>query len=125
LAELLVADPNTAKIAEKLEIPLEHYVAMVVYYMLNPNEQPELHVVSDEDLLRVGGQRPPTADEINQFLEQAAAVAEASEGSAFVDVPKPRVSMPELPQVQVKTPPDPKLQDDLQKTLRSNRGGKT
>jgi hypothetical protein len=125
IVEKLLDDPNTPKIAEKLEMKLEDYVALVVHYVMNPNEQPMLNIVKDEDLAK-NGLKPISAGEMNAYMRESVAVAEAAVGSGFSEAKKAPVSMASLPQLQVdpaKQSPD--LKADLEKALRRGRGGKS
>lgn len=125
IVEKLLDDPNTPKIAEKLEMKLEDYVALVVHYVMNPNEQPMLNIVKDEDLAKQG-LKPISSDEINTYMEQSLAVAEAAVGSGFSEAKKAPVSMGSLPQVQVDaSKTSPELKAELEKAMRRGRGGKT
>ncbi len=45
-AELL-NDPHTIHIAEKLHMSLEDYVEQVLYYVKNPDKQPEFHILPE------------------------------------------------------------------------------
>ena len=125
IVEKLLDDPNTPKIAEKLEMKLEDYVALVVHYVMNPNEQPMLNIVKDEDLAKQG-LKPISSEEINTYMEQSLAVAEAAVGSGFSAAKKAPVSMGSLPQVQVDaSKTSPELKAELEKAVRRGRGGKT
>lgn len=125
IVEKLLDDPNTPKIAEKLEMKLEDYVALVVHYVMNPNEQPMLNIVKDEDLAKQG-LKPISSDEINTYMEQSLAVAEAAVGSGFSEAKKVPVSMGSLPQVQVDaSQTSPELKAEIEKAMRRGRGGKT
>ncbi len=124
LAQRLLEDPNTAKIAEKLKMPLQEYLALVVHYTLNPNEQPMLNIVKDEDLIK-HGHTPPTADAINAYMEETVAVAEAATGSGFTDAKKVPVSMSNLEPVGFDASTvDPALAEELKKAVLKGRGGK-
>ncbi|MBX5484974.1 MAG: hypothetical protein IRZ16_24415, partial [Myxococcaceae bacterium] len=58
LAERILRDPNTAKIAEKLSVPLEEYVQMVMTFYLDPKQEPEFVTISDENLKKMGAPPP-------------------------------------------------------------------
>jgi hypothetical protein len=122
---LVLSDPNTAKIAEKLGVPLEDYVREVVHFVLNPKADASLYVVEDDDL-RTAGFEPPDADAIGRFITEAAAVSSAADATEWTD---PRGKKPVdldgprgAPEVPDKT--DPKLKKDLDRALRAKRGGK-
>lgn len=121
--KVLLEDPNTPKLAEKLEMSLEDYVSLVVHYVMNPSEQPMLNLVKDEDLAKAG--LPPVSNEaMNDYLEQAVALAEATETTGFAEAKKEKVSMSGGAQQAVDPAmTDPKLKADLEKALRKNRKG--
>jgi len=88
----VMSDPNTAKIAKELDIPLEQYVAQVCYYVLHPEADPDMVLVEDEDLIKMGHQ-PPKQSEMLAYIKEAVAVAEASGSTGFEDTKKKKVSL--------------------------------
>lgn len=65
-AELL-KDPETKRIAEAVSMKLEDYVELVLKYAQDKDKEPELAVVSDEDL-RKNGFNPLSAEEAADIL---------------------------------------------------------
>ncbi|MCP3104148.1 hypothetical protein LZ198_35290 [Myxococcus sp. K15C18031901] len=60
-AELL-KDPDTKKIADAVQLKLEEYVELVLKYAQDKDLEPQLTIVSDEDL-RKNGVTPVTVDD--------------------------------------------------------------
>jgi hypothetical protein len=120
----VLSDPNTAKIAENLGVPLEEYVNQVIHFVLNPNAEPSLYVVEDEDL-RAMGYPPPDADAMGQYIIEAATIAQTANPSRteFTEARKP-------PPVQLETPTaaakpeqeDSALKAELEKARRAGHG---
>ena len=121
-----LADPNTAKIADQLGVPLEDYVQQVVHFVLNPDAEPQLYVASDADL-RKAGFEPPDGNAVGRYLVEAATVADAAGATAYAGGPKKKlVTMSDasaLPTVG-KEHTDAKLKAELDRQLRGKRGGK-
>ncbi len=116
----VLADPNTAQIAEKLGVSLDEYVNQVVFFVLNPNAEPSLYVVEDEDL-RSMGEKPSTEDEVGQYLMEAIAIAKAANTSTteYSEAKKKLVEMPDTPAPSADTKEkDPTLADDVNKSRR-------
>ncbi len=65
-AELL-KDPETKRIAEAVSMKLEDYVELVLKYAQDKDKEPELAVVSDEEL-RKNGFNPLSAEEAADIL---------------------------------------------------------
>jgi len=65
-AELL-KDADTKRIAKAVGMELEAYVELVLQYAQDKDKEPELHVVSDEEL-RANGFNPVTAEEAANML---------------------------------------------------------
>ncbi len=61
----LLSDPYTSNIAKTIGVPLKEYVEKVLYYAQNPDAQPELQLISDEDAKRQG---LATVDEVKQWF---------------------------------------------------------
>ncbi|WP_257459622.1 hypothetical protein [Archangium lipolyticum] len=119
----LLADPNTPKLAEQLGVPLEKYVQQVVHFVQNPQEEPQLLVVEDEDL-RAMGHEPPEIESLDHLLDEAVAVADLMERTDFTPAKKPLVSLTGLPETPVATPSAPARTDtssDLDAQLRRGR----
>jgi hypothetical protein len=60
LREKILADPNVARLAQVLGVPLDEYVNQIGYYINNPGVQPALAMASDEDLRNKLGVEPPS-----------------------------------------------------------------
>jgi hypothetical protein len=93
----VLSDPNTEQIAKRLGVPLEDYVNQVVHFVLNPNEDPNVYLVEDEDLRQMGYE-PPDPEEMGRFVmnaaTEAAAVADATGAKTeFVDAKKEPVKL--------------------------------
>ncbi|MBI3184209.1 MAG: hypothetical protein HYZ28_18915 [Myxococcales bacterium] len=114
-------DPNTAKIAKELQIPVEEYVEMVLHYALNPNEEPELVMVKDEDL-RAHGYKPPRMEDIVDYLKESAEISGVHERTDFKAAAKKKPPMPPAPELEQ---PEEAKKDrpELKKELRARRGG--
>lgn len=65
------ADPETAQIAKNLGVPFDDYVELVLEFAMNPKLQPQLHVVSDEELKALDPSYM-TLGEMRTFLEDVA-----------------------------------------------------
>ncbi|OJH41578.1 hypothetical protein [Cystobacter ferrugineus] len=63
----LLADPDTRRIARDVGMELEDYVEMVLHYLRNPEQEPQVYVAPDEEL-RAAGYDPPSSEEVGQFL---------------------------------------------------------
>jgi hypothetical protein len=118
LRKKILADPNTAKIAENLGVPLEDYVNQVLHFALHPDEEPNVYVVEDA-ALRQMGYEPPDAEAMGQYIVEAATLAEASSPqSGFVDEAKKKPV--QLQASQGSAAPekeDPQLKADLDKRI--------
>lgn len=119
----VLEDPNTAKIAKRLGVPLQAYVDQVVHFVMNPKAEPSLYVVEDRDLAALG-MPAPREDEMGRYLLEAAQVADAAGATGFSDPKKKLVTLADLPAVQAGGKPDPKLQAQLEKQRRVGRGRK-
>lgn len=92
LRKKILDDPNTARIAEELGVPLEEYVEQVLFYAMNPQAEPQLYVVEDADL-RAMGVEPPDPDAMGKYLIEAVTLAEAHEKTEFIDSKKQLVQL--------------------------------
>ncbi len=125
LTKQVLADPNTARIAEKLGIPLEEYVQQVVYFATHPKAEPNLLVVRDADL-RAMGRPPPDENEMGRYLIEAVKMGEATSKTEYSDPEKRLVTMSDLPAGKPDTrKANPRLKAELDRQLRGKRGGKT
>lgn len=116
LRKKLLSDPNTAQIAKNLGVPLEAYVNQVLHFVLHPNEEPNLYVVEDEALRKMGYE-PPDADAMGQYIVEAATVAQAAgPRTEFVEEKKkPLVAMPDARAGEAPRKDDPQLKAELDK----------
>lgn len=80
-AELL-ADPDTQAIAQAVRMKLEDYVDLVLDYLQNPDKEPVVNVVPD-DQLRAAGYDAPSAEEVANFFISAAKGDLGIAGSQF------------------------------------------
>ena len=67
----LLDDPSTREIAKAFKIPVEKYIEMVLKYAQNPDLEPELTIL-DEDEIQTHGEVLPTENEVVAWLEQVA-----------------------------------------------------
>jgi hypothetical protein len=125
-AELL-KDPETKKIAEAVSMELEEYVELVLQYAQDPDKEPELAVVSDEELME-NGFTPLSSEEAADILIQGMkgqlpGSAPDFEESNFTQdkaaAGKPALSAPQG--ASPNGPQDPAAQKALQEQLK--RGG--
>lgn len=120
----VLADPNTAQIAEKLGVPLEEYVEGVVHFAMNPQELPEYVGVTDEVLKEKFGLPPTPKDaEIIAIFDREVEFATVAEKTDYRDPKQKLVDLPEAPSAETRTE-DAKLKEDLQKQLLGKKGGK-
>jgi hypothetical protein len=120
----VLADPNTAQIAQKLGVPLEEYVEGVVHFAMNPQELPEYVGVTDEVLKEKFGLPPTPKDaEIIAIFDREVEYATVAEKTDYRDAKQKLVDLPEAPSAETRTE-DAKLKEDLQKQLLGKKGGK-
>ena len=122
LRKRILSDPNTAQIAKNLGVPLETYVNQVLHFVLNPNEEPNVYIVEDEALRKMGYQ-PPDAEAMGRYIVEAATVAQAaSPQTGFEDEKKKQlVAMPDARAGATPQAEDPQLKAELDKR-RPGRG---
>lgn len=82
LRATLLADPNTAKLAAALKMELDDYVKLVVHFATTGAE-PQLMVVTDAELERLG-HRPPDVKQMGAFLTEAVAVKMTHESTSWL-----------------------------------------
>jgi hypothetical protein len=117
LRKKILGDPNTAKIAENLGVPLEDYVNQVLHFALHPNEEPQLYVVEDA-ALRQMGYEPPDAEAMGQYIVEAATLAEASAPqTGFDEAKKPPVQLQSAQGSAAPQKDDAQLKADLDKRI--------
>lgn len=116
----LLADPNTAKIAEALGVGLDEYVQLILNYVEDPNLDPPIYIANDAELKSLGAVAPSTA-EMKKFIESSMAVLDAAQGSGYQGKTKPLVAMPTEESVAkpLKAKEDAALKDALKQQLRN------
>lgn len=118
----ILADPNVAKMAESLQVPLDEFVNQVGYYLNNPGVEPAFLVVSDENLKKMGVE-PPTEEAIEANVRQSVAAIQAAEGpSGFTAHKKNTVEMPNSGGETVSAKSDPDLEDTVKKARFPSKG---
>jgi hypothetical protein len=75
----LLADPNTKDLAEAVGLSLEVYIKQVIHFALNPNDEPMLLTIPDDDLASMGIV-PLADDDMKQLLDEA--LSDADDGDA-------------------------------------------
>lgn len=119
----LLADPHVAAMAETLDVPLEDYIAQVLHFVKNPDAEPEIVILSEEELRQNNLPPAPTGQEVGRVLLEAVAVVEASNpASKYADKKAAPVSLGKtnIETQQVETT-DEGLKAELMKQLRVNR----
>jgi hypothetical protein len=112
----VLADPNTAKIAEKLGVPLEEYVEGVVHFAMNPEQLPEYVVASDADLKEKFGLDPaPNDQQIIKIFEENLKFATLNDTTDFKQAEKAQVALDASGKPT--TAEDPLLKEELKKKL--------
>ncbi len=112
----VLADPNTAKIAEKLGVPLEEYVEGVVHFAMNPDQLPEYVVASDADIKEKFGLDPaPNDQQIIKIFEENLKVATITDTTDFQEAARPQVALNAAGAAT--TAEDPTLKEELKKKL--------
>jgi hypothetical protein len=120
----VLADPNTAQIAEKLGVPLEQYVERVVYFAMNPQALPEYLVVSDEVLAEKFGLGPTLkTPEILAIFEREVEYATVAQKTDYRTPKEKLVDLSQAPAAET-TIEDTQLKEDLKKQLLGKKGGK-
>jgi len=122
----ILADPNVAKIAAELNVPLEDYVNQIGYYINNPDAVPALAIAKDEDIKKHFGVDPPTFAQIEANLKASNDAFMAGQApSGFTAHKKNTVEIPTSggSQVEVDTEKtDPKLLDAVKKGRFPSKG---
>lgn len=112
----ILADPNVAKIAAELEVPLEEFVNQIGYYMNNPGVEPAFLVVPDDKLKSELGVTAPTQEQLEANVRatvEAMKVGQAPSG--FDKAKKNPMALPNDGGEQVKAEADPDLEDTIKK----------
>lgn len=122
----ILADPNVAKIAAELGVPLDDYVNQIGYFINNPGVQPALAIASDEDLKKHLGVDAPTFEQIEANLKASNDAFMAGQApSGFTAHKKATVELPSQggKAVDVDTEKtDPKLLDAVKKGRFPSKG---
>lgn len=120
----VLADPNTAKIAEKLGVPLEEYVEGVVHFAMNPEELPEYVVVTDETLQEKFGLGPtPKVAEILRTFDEQVKYATLLDQTDYTAPTAGPVAIPGPTAQPSPDAGDATLAEELRKELRTKKGG--
>ena len=120
----LVADPNTAGIAEHVGMSLDDYVKQVMSFIENPALEPELYIVQDKDL-RAQGYEPPDGKAMISYLKEVKELLDVTEVSKFTDKKPKKVELDAKVEQLDEEYSSPGLKTLLEKELRGKRGGKT
>lgn len=111
----ILSDPNVAKIAAELEMPLDEYVNTIGYYMNNPGVEPAFLVVSDENLKKMGV-TAPTNEQLEANVRASVEAIKAGQAPSGYDAPrKATVELPSTGGETVKAKPDADLEDAVRK----------
>ena len=68
----LLADATTAEIAEGLGVPIEEYVDQVLKFAMNPELEPELELIDEEELYNIGDDPIDDIDRLEETLTELA-----------------------------------------------------
>jgi hypothetical protein len=125
----LMENTETIGIAKELGIPLEDYVAQVMHFIVNPDAEPQMLVVDDDDL-KANGFEVPQAEDILKFAEdQVKVLEEAGEITGYNKAKKKKIDLgtrrfTEGDEEVSTAAPKPELQKAIDKELRKGRGRK-
>jgi DNA-directed RNA polymerase specialized sigma subunit len=121
----VLADPNTAKIAKTLNVPLEEYVEGVVHFAMNPDELPEYVVASDDTIKETFGIDPaPNTEQILKIFDENLKFATLNEANEFEQKKKKLVDLPDGAPNAAQGSQDPRLKAELDKEMARKKGGK-
>lgn len=124
LRKKLLDDPTTEQIAKEIGVSLEEYIEQVLHFAMNPEAVPDLYLVEDEDLRRMGYE-PHTADEIGRYILNYVEVATATEKTDFSDAEKKRLDLGGGPsRAEPELPKSEELQGEAEKIARIGRAQK-
>jgi hypothetical protein len=115
IRQKVLADPNTEKIAAKLGVSLERYVAGVVRFAMNPTMLPEFQTMAPQEIERRYG-APMNRDQILTLFRSEMEQALIAEKTDYRDAKRQLVALPTPPMVETRTE-DPKLKEELAKQL--------
>lgn len=112
----ILSDPNVAKIAAELEMPLDEFVNQIGYYMNNPGVEPAFLVVSDENLKTHLGVIAPTQEQLEANVRASVEAIKAGQApSGFEQAKKNPMELPNAGGAQVQAEADPDLEDTIKK----------
>jgi hypothetical protein len=124
LRKKLLDDPTTEQIANELGVSLEEYIEQVLHFAMNPEAVPDLYLVEDEELRKMGYE-PHTADEIGRYLLDYVAVATATEKTDFSETEKKKLDLAGGPlKAEPALPKSEELQSEAEKIARIGRAQK-
>ena len=106
----LSEDPDTLEIAKAFKIPVETYIDMVLKYAQNPDLEPELTIL-DEDEIQTHGETLPTQAEVMKWLEQVE--------SGEIDLTGPQTSTNDVLEKQASGPQASKFTGATEKKVAS------
>jgi hypothetical protein len=125
----LMSNTETIGIAKELGIPLEDYVAQVMHFIVNPDAEPQMLLVEDQDL-KAAGFEVPNADEVLKFAEdQVKVLEEAGEITGYNKAKKKKIDLgsrrfTEGDEEVSTAAPKADLKDAVEKELKKGRGRK-
>lgn len=113
--EKILADPNVAKMAAELEMPLDEFVNTIGYYLNNPGVEPSFLVVSDENLKKMGV-NAPTNEALEANVRASVEAIKAGQApSGFDQAKKKAVEITNAGGQALTAPADPDLEDTVKK----------
>jgi hypothetical protein len=111
----ILSDPNVAKMAAELEMPLEQFVNTVGYYMNNPGVEPAFLVVSDENLKKMGVEAPTNGALEANVRASVEAIKAGQSPSGFDQAKKKTVELPNSGGQTLTAASDPDLEETVKK----------
>ena len=118
----ILSDPNVAKMAEELEMPLDEFVNTVGYYLNNPGVEPAFAVVSDENLKKLGIEAP-SAEAIEANVRASVELIKVGQGpSGFDQTRKNSVEISSAGGKALTPKSDPDLEDTVKKGRTPGKG---
>ena len=111
----ILSDPNVAKLAAELGMPLDEYVNTIGYYMNNPGVEPAFLVVSDENLKKMGVDAPTNEALEANVRASVAAIKAGQSPSGFEAARKNTVELPSQGGEALTAKSDPDLEDTVRK----------
>ena len=111
----ILSDPNVAKLAAELGMPLDEYVNTIGYYMNNPGVEPAFLVVSDENLKKMGVDAPTNEALEANVRASVEAIKAGQSPSGFDAARKNAVELPSTGGESLTAKSDPDLEDTVRK----------